>query len=363
MTIKFNSQALENALVMQNFENKGFALKKPTLGCSYVMQPPKEYQELFQNLQDKLRQAALPTSNVRIPHATVIAAKVIDKKDEEEWKDLEEVQKVYRSFLVFQVHKEMEASGSSYESAVNTVLTKDNSDVEQTLAAISKKTNKNDALRAIKEVSVRESVEKILDSDKRYNCIKEAALRSINMASFQLKITEVALTSKGSINFQLEENPKLLQMRLDLIIAGQGISKWTNLSETKDAWSTVAFTTRTFTDEEEKKLNCVLAEWTEQHQEELKKVNVHFDSDHLGLVAFRINDLSIDKKVLFPIGQRARPVIPKLDLTKIVVSEEDLHLTPHAGSGGITPIAGNRNIPNFGKEDWSGSINKEVTVS
>jgi hypothetical protein len=142
-----------------------------------------------------------------------------------------------------------------------------------------------------------------------------------------------------------------------LIIAGQGIAKWPKLSVMKNAWSTVGFTTKVLTNEEKRKLDIVLDEWTKKNQDALSKTTVKFDAEHLGGLAFRSNDFQTVKKAVFPV---TADNIPKLNLSQArPVSEKDLRFTPRTGSKGITPRSGERPKP-VSQEMWNRVINEEV---
>src|SRR3990167_6874353 len=91
--VSYSTSIQDSTAVSQNMSNKGFTEKPSTPGCTYVVQPPTEYQKLFLNLQETLFASGLPVANVRIPHSTVVTAKIIDQKEGESWKELEKVQK------------------------------------------------------------------------------------------------------------------------------------------------------------------------------------------------------------------------------------------------------------------------------
>lgn len=85
----FIVENLNNTSVEQNLTNKGFKDLSPSQGCSYIAQPPAEYQELFQSLQQTLKEQDPSIGLVRIPHATIIAAKVVDLKPGQTWGEAE----------------------------------------------------------------------------------------------------------------------------------------------------------------------------------------------------------------------------------------------------------------------------------
>jgi hypothetical protein len=352
MTVQFLSQPPAENLVLQNLRNKGFLDTHPTPGCTYVMQPPKPYQNLFQELQAVLTEAGLSTANVRIPHATIIAAKVVDRNPNETWKNLEGVQRVYRAFLLYHVEMLM-SSGSSYPAALLLALQPN----DAALSDIAATTTENEALGAIQDREVRDKVAQFPASHEKYKTLRASALEAINEASFQLQITTVKLTTNGSILFELSSDDKLLKMRLDLIIAGQGIPKWKKLSQMKNAWSTVGYTTKLLTEAEHTSLSNLLDDWTTQNQARLRAVRVEFAVAHLSMLAFRSNDFYIAKKAVFPLSKPSR-----LNIHIYETNEVDLSLTPYAGNGGVTPINGNRTKPIFGKENWSGPFNREITA-
>lgn len=336
MSIKAVVISQDEASVHQNLRNKGYLDTSPTTGCSYVVDPPKDYRELFQDLQQTLRQANLPFADVLIPHATVISAKVIDQNPKENWEDLEAVQRVYRSFLLYHIAAEMRKNRGEYLEVLKRVIWAR----EDTLAAIAEMKNEEDALNVVGDEAVREALMKTPDSDHEYDAIKQASLEALREISFQLSIKKILVTDNGSILFQFSRNPMLADMRLHLIVAGEGIAKWSRLSQMADAWSTVAYTTKVLDSKEEAHLAKVLGKWAADNQEKLKKAKVHFDVSHLGAIAFRSNDFQITKKVVFPLAKESLKVDTDFEL-----SEADLALTPHAGRDGITPTAGNRQKP------------------
>ncbi len=344
MPVPFKSQDLTPPAVKQNLINKGFTEDHPTPGCTYVVLPPEEYQELFQGLQNALTEAKTPTANVRIPHATVISAKVIDQRPSDSWTDLEEVQRVYRAFFLHQVQSTLDREHCGYREATMTALT----ECEKILAAISSKLTRQDALSAIPDATIRAEIDKAQNLCK-YREIKGMALEEINKASFQLKIEEVKLTNNGSIIFQLGADDKLLHMRVDLILAGQGIAKWPVLSGMKNAWSTVAYTTKILDENEKAHLEEVIGKWVKENQATLQRAAVDFNTERLGSLAFRSNDFYSVKNATFPV---ADPTTHKL-------SEENLRMSPKAGRK-INPTAGQRAAPTFNDGLWATPINQKV---
>jgi hypothetical protein len=313
--------------------------------------PPEDYQGLFQDLQKTLSETGLPVNPVRIPHATVVAAKVIDQKQEDTWQELEGVQRTYRSFLLYHVHNALKESPNFTEQEYNKTLQSVLTEQEATLAKIASTTTEEQALALTGEVQLAPA------TDGAYEKIREMATKQINETSFALHPTQVKLSNNGSIIFQLSEDDKLLQMRLNLIIAGQGIAKWPKLSVMKNAWSTVGYTTKVLTNEEKSKLDVVLDEWTKKNQDALSKTTVKFDAEHLGGLAFRSNDFQTVKKAVFPV---IADNIPKLNLSQALpISEEDLRFTPRTGNKGITPRSGERPEP-VSQEKWNRVINEEV---
>jgi len=349
MTVSFESQEQNAAAVNQNLLNKGFRESPPTVGCTYVVQPPKEYQELFQDLQDTLSAAEAPFANVRIPHATVIAAKVVDQGPQDQWESLEEVQKIYRGFFLNSVDLFMEKF--EYREAVLKALQMH----EGILANIAKATSGKEALSAIEDKNLYSLLQKEVaepqKSDACHQIVKQKALCEISKAAFQLKVASVNLTNNGSITFQLSKDERLLHLRLDLILAGQGIAKWPALSKMQHAWSTVAYTTQVLTISEKAEVDAVVKEWVDNNQSQLQRVAVDFDSEHLSALAFRSNDFFAVKRASFPVVKSKQPTL---------LSEEDLRMTPRAGRKGIEPISGNRAVPRLKKEDWNYSMDQEI---
>src|ERR1700722_8703838 len=234
MSISYTFQEQNSLAVMQNAQNKGFSESSPTTGCTYIERPPENYQQVFQDLQKTLMESQLPFSYVRIPHITVMAAKVIDNKPSDSWEETEKVQKIYKKFFIYHVEKKM-AEGLDYISATQEVVKAH----EKTLATIASKTTLQDALSVLEPSIIHEITTKdpLANSEK----IKEQALQSINNSSFEVKISELIFTSNGTLIMLVTPNEKMLQLRLDLIIAGSAIAKWSDLSAKKNAWSTIGY--------------------------------------------------------------------------------------------------------------------------
>lgn len=342
MSVQYISQDQNPAAVNQNLQTKGFLDGSPSTGCTYVELPPAHYQALFQDLQKEIMSCNLPISCVRVPHATVIAAKVIDKKPSENWQELEAVQKIYQAFYLYHVKNQVD-QGKEYHLAVLQAL----SIAEKTMGAIATKNSAADALKAIEDASVREIIAKTPISC--YDDIKRKALESINNSAFTTPIAQVKLTNNGTIIIQLAEDPRLLQLRLDLIIAGEGISKWSNLSVMKNGWSTIGFTEKAIDVETKSKIDGLLKNWVETHQKELSSAFVKFDPKHLGSLAFRSNDFFIIKNMTFPLAKTA------------AITLEDLSFDQKIKQSEITPILGRRHRAEFAQVRWHRPINRAVT--
>lgn len=357
MSIPYISQDQAFSAVQSNLANKGFAPGHPTPGCTYVVQPPRAYHDLFQNLQRTIQAEKLPIAPVRIPHSTVMLAKVIDRKPGQSWKDLERVQKIYQGFLFLKLSSKSIDSLESYRTAVNQTLI----EIEETLARIATATNEEEAIRAIQDESLNEHVLQIANDPSEYLKIRQFALESLNQISFDLKLESVSLISNGAVIFKQNESTEILQMRLDLIVAGQGISKWPRLSATRHGWSTVGYSIRPITSEEKIKIDAVMARWVEENQETLRSLSIRYNSDTLGCLAVRSNDFYAVKKMDFPMatGFRKRPT----PIQTREISIDDLRMSPRAGEEGPTPIAGNRQMPTYGREIWQGPIHQEVIGS
>jgi hypothetical protein len=151
-----------------------------------------------------------------------------------------------------------------------------------------------------------------------------------------------------------------LDLRLDLILAGQGIAKWPSLSSMKNAWSTVAYSTKLLEPIEKVTVEATLKDWVIKNQNKLQESSVDFDVKHLGSLAFRSNDFYAVKNVTFPISHKEE--ISPSNSESYSLSEEELRLTPKAGRKGIEPISGMRTPPIFQKENWNGFVNREVFV-
>ena len=149
----------------------------------------------------------------------------------------------------------------------------------------------------------------------------------------------------------------MMLMRIDLIVAGQGISKYPKISQQKNAWSTIGYTTKVLSPEEKEKLDAVLTKWTTDHQKELQKAEVHFNMRRLGGLAVKVNDFNSLKRAKFPMAR------PSIDPSQCTVSEESLRMTPLAGPEGISPVKGNRKKPSFPSQVWEGPIDQAVTAS
>ena len=351
-TILFKSQEQAGSAVMQNLTNKGFTPGHPTPGCTYVVQPPRDYQDLFQDLQRTMKEAELPIAPVRIPHATVMLAKVIDRKPGESWKELEKVHKIYHAYFLYFIDLEMRKEGSGdYQSCVMRALLAQ----ESLLAKIASTNCEEQALKLIEDGSVREAVLQNPANSQRYDLIKKAAIASLNSLSFKLNISQVELTNNGSIIFKLKEDPQLLQMRLDLIVGGQGISKWPVLSVMKHGWSTIGYTIKVIDADEKQKIEAVIGEWVKRNEERLDRVAVNFSVDQLGCLAVRANDFHAVKRVTFPMAKRPPQINTRLEITS-----EDLRMTPRAGEEGPSPIPGDRSVPSYGREIWDMPIDREI---
>lgn len=301
--------------------------------------PTSKYQALFRGLQQEMQSANLPVSAVRIPHATVIAAKIIDKKTSENWEELEAIQRIYQNFYCHHVKIQMQ-QGLNYREATLSAL----STAEKTMAKIASKNLLVDALNEVEDQEIRKTIEE--SSSSVFEDLKVKALEFINQTSFKGSIIEVKLTNNGSVIFQLAPDDQLLNLRLDLIIAGEGISKWPNLSAMKHAWSTVAYTEKVIDSEEKAKIDHVIQNWVKHHQEELSSAVVKFDAKHLGSIAFRVNDFSSVKNAKFPLNNQ------------VSVSLEDLKLSP----GEISPIMGRRCRAEAEQTLWRRPINQEIKV-
>ena len=336
----------DNAAIMANIITKGFTKRESSSGCTYIVMPPTEYQSLFLQLQEVLAASGLPIAEVRIPHATLIAAKVIDKKPEESWTDLEEVQRVYKTFLCYHVHKLM-LSGLSYrEASLEAVRAQ-----ERTLATIAATSRRTSALEQISDLVDREAIEQSLKTAPYARVITEACT-ALSHANFSLKFASILLANSGSILFQLEPKEELLHMRIDLIIAGQGISKWPNLTNMKNAWSVIGYTTTILTAEQKETLDAILTTWTHNHQEVLQRLRVPFSMERLGALAFKANDFNAVRSAVFPLAS---------DPTH--VTAEELLLSPRTKHKPLSPIAGDRDIPEFPRVLWTLPVEIELAQS
>lgn len=346
MPIKFISEPIAETSLLQNLSNKGFRDSSPSQGGTYVVQPPTDYQELFFSLQKTLDETTHKFGSVRIPHATAISAKVIDLKPGQEWSDAEKVQRVYQKYCLYHVQK-------MYEERPETdyqILAKEFLQSEQsTLAKIANALNEAEALAVIESPSLRETI-KSDDVYKTSEKIQELALQSINKCDFSLSVDSVKLTSNGSVIFQLSSNPQLLDLRIDLILAGQGISKWPNLLVMKNAWSTVGYMIDRDAEIIEK-VNHAIENWVIENQGALGKVSVPFNRNSLGALGFRSNDFIDVKRATFPLGESDE----KKPLTR-----NDLRLTPLTGRKGVSPAPCRKTPVVFPKTLFLGRIDQKV---
>jgi hypothetical protein len=347
MNISYLAQKQDSSATMQNIRAKGFLDSSPTTGCTYIQRPPENYQQLFQDLQKTLMELQLPFSYVRIPHITLMAAKVIDNKPSESWEETEKVQKIYQKFFIYHVQKKM-AEGLDYVSATQDVIKAQ----EKSLAAIASKSTLQEALSILEpsvvhEITTNESSE---DLDK----IKEYALQSINNSSFEVKISGLELSSSGILIMLVTPNEKMLQLRLDLIIAGSAIAKWPNLSARKHAWSTVGYVTECLDSKAKEKLDEAISQWVSKNQKSLQDITVTFDSSTLCSLAFRSNDFFAVKNLSFPLASG------KTSKNKPKIVLNDLSLSTKIKGRPITPMRGGRRIPPYVKESWSKPMEMEV---
>lgn len=140
----------------------------------------------------------------------------------------------------------------------------------------------------------------------------------------------------------------MVDLRIDLIVAGQGIAKWPNLLGMENAWSTVGYFTQISNSQEVDKINGVIKKWVDQNTEKLSKAKVHFNAKTLGSIGFRANDFASAKSVNFPVTKEN------------VIQSQDLRMSPKIARK-ITPISARKNPPQFGKESWNGFIDQQVT--
>ena len=349
--VKYISEEQIPANVNKNIVVKGFAGSSPTTGCAYLIQPPKEYQHIFQDFQRELRNSNLPIVHVRIPHATLIAAKVIDQSPSQSWKELENVQKVYRSFFLHHVHIEMESNGGDYLKAIDEVL----KNQEAVMGNIAATTTEEDALNAIENKDLRKRVSKTCPSDEKYTNLKQVALKAINETSFSLKPIEIKFTNNGTIIVVFSNDDKLLALRLHLIVAGEGIAKWPKLTVMKNAWSTIGYTTRLLEKSEKETLDGIIETWKQKNYKALAEISVPFDVQHLGALAFRSNDFHSAKKAVFPLLKAKEK-----NSNKNTVEEKDLSFSSYINDGAITPIMERLHTPPYIQENWNRLINEEV---
>jgi hypothetical protein len=151
----------------------------------------------------------------------------------------------------------------------------------------------------------------------------------------------------------------MLQMRIDLIVAGQGISKWPKLSVMDYGWSTVGYTTKLIDEEEKREIDAALQKWVEHNQNVLKNIQVDFNSATLGCLVVRCNDFYSIKRIDFPMATGIQIRDDSAEPSCVLLAD-DLRMSPRAGVEGPSPIAGNRTAPVYDLESWQGPIHQEV---
>ncbi len=332
----FNKTAVE-----ANLTNKGLKDLSPSQGCCYIAQPPAQYQELFKDLQTLLKTLSSSIGLVPIPHATIIAAKVVDLKPNQSWENAEEIQRIYQYFLLSQLHQEIGTNQKYIPEIARKVLNK----CQNVLAKIASCITSEEALNCIEDPFLR-SQAKLHELDENLLEIQSEALKSINSTQVTLSLESVKVTSNGSIIFQLTKDPKMVDLRINLIVAGQGIAKWPNLLAMENGWSTVGYFTQISDDHEVAKINKAIENWYVQNTEKLGKAQIVFNSETLGSIGFRANDCSSTKSVNIPVAEQEE------------IRLEDLKMSPKVGRRGITPIPPRKNPPQQNQGDWTGRINQ-----
>lgn len=333
---------------MVNCRAKGYLDASPTTGGTYIVRPPAEYAEAFRSLQETISRSGLPIAHVRIPHATIIAGKIVDCPPEAKWSEREKVQKIYKTYILYQTVKRMEG-GLDYRTGIRQTFTEDKSQIE----AISKASS----LMEAKEIAKSSDEELIrildgdLDLDSSFCEIKQRAFEEIERTSFSSSLEKVKLTSNGSIIFEMASDERMLRLREDLIVAGQGISKWPNLTVMQNSWSTVGYLTRSLSEEEKKQADELIYNWVRDNQELLSSLKVDFTKEKISSLVFRSNDFHGVKSIKAPLVEDSESSI----------TEEDLRLSPRAGED-VTPVPGRREKPEFVKESFEGVLDTEVKM-